>query len=219
MFCIQCGTAMAENAKFCGNCGTTVQVAPHSNDSIAKPSSEPTLVPASEAGVVQVRPWVRYWARMFDLYLAGIVVGIAVVIFYPDAFNENASDQLFGFAILFAWVFLESLFLSTVGTTPGKWLFKTRLIPPKGGKPDFSTALSRSFKVWWRGLGIGFPLVSLITLIVAYRNLTKNGVTTWDKDDGFSVTHDRIGPLRVIFATIFFFGFLALAVYGSMDNA
>ena len=223
MYCSQCGTAIAENAKFCGNCGTSIQVAPRTNDSVAKPSPKPSAVPASEAGAAQVRPWVRYWARMFDIYLVSLVVVFALGIFYPDAFNsdalnENTSDQLFGILIIFVWVFIESLFLSTVGTTPGKWLFKIRLISPSGDKPDFSAALSRSFKVW-RGLGIGFPLVSLFTLIVAHRNLTKNGVTTWDKDDGFSVTHDRIGPLRVIFAIIFFLGFLALIVLGSMDPA
>lgn len=169
--------------------------------------------------VAQVRPWVRYWARMFDIYLAAIVGGIAVGIFNPDAFNEPGSDQLFGLIVVFAWVFLESLLLSTTGTTPGKWLFKTRLIPPSGEKPDYSTALSRSFKVWWRGFGIGFPLASLITLIVAHGKLTKNGITTWDKDDGFTVVHDRIGPLRVIVAVAFFMGFLLLMVVRSATNA
>jgi len=155
---------------------------------------------------------------MFDLYLAAIVGGIAVGIFNPDAFNEKRSEQLFGLVVVFAWVFIESLLLSTIGTTPGKWLFKIRLIPPSGDRPNYSTALSRSFKVWWRGLGIGFPLVSLITLIIAYEKLTKNGTTTWDKDDGFSVAHDRIGPLRVIVAVAFFIGFLLLVIVGSAAN-
>ena len=153
---------------------------------------------------------------MFDIYLAGIVGGIAggiaVGIFNPDAFSDKGSDQLFelvfGLVVVFVWVFIESLFLSSTGTTPGKWLFKTRLIPPSGDKPDYSTALSRSFKVWWRGLGIGFPLASLITLIVAHGNLTKNGTTTWDRDDGFTVVHERIGPLRVIVAAHPFPGLL-----------
>ena len=155
---------------------------------------------------------------MFDIYLAAIVGGMAVGIFNPDAFNEQGSEQLFGLVAVFAWVFIESLLLSTTGTTPGKWIFKIRLIPPSGGKPNYSTALSRSFKVWWRGLGIGFPLASLITLIIAHGKLTKNGITTWDKDEGFSVAHERIGPLRVIVAVAFFIGFLLLVVVGSAAN-
>lgn len=139
-------------------------------------------------------------------------------ILYPDAFSEQISDQfdqLFGLAVFFAWVFIESLFLSTIGTTPGKWLFKIRLIPPSGETPDYSTALSRSFKVWWLGFGIGFPLVSFITLLVSYNKLTKNGITRWDRDSGFTVAHERIGPLRVIFAIVFFVSFLLLAAIGS----
>ncbi|MDR7134559.1 putative RDD family membrane protein YckC [Lysobacter niastensis] len=151
---------------------------------------------------------------MFDIYLTCIVIGLAIGILSPDAFNET-NDLLVSIACLFAWVFVEALFLSTAGTTPGKWLFRTRVVPATGAKLDYSSALSRSFKVWWRGLGIGFPLASIITLFVAHGNLTKNGVTSWDRDDGINIVHDRIGPLRVLVAIIFFLGFLMLVALGS----
>lgn len=175
--------------------------------------------PRPDASVAQVRPWVRYWARNFDIYLACIVAGLTIGIINPHALDEKGSEQLFGLAVIFTWVFIESLFLSTAGNTPGKWLFKTRIVPLSGTKLDYSTALSRSFKVWWRGLGIGFPLASLITLSVAHGKLTKNGVTSWDRDDGFTVVHERIGPLRVLVAIVFFVGFLLLVVVGSAANA
>ena len=228
MFCTQCGKTTADGAKFCGHCGAPLTpTAQPLQTSQAVASIAPPIPAQATPAVAQVRPWVRYWARMFDIYLAGIVGGIAggiaVGIFNPDAFSDKGSDQLFelvfGLVVVFVWVFIESLFLSSTGTTPGKWLFKTRLIPPSGDKPDYSTALSRSFKVWWRGLGIGFPLASLITLIVAHGNLTKNGTTTWDRDDGFTVVHERIGPLRVIVAVTLFLGFLLLVIVGSAANA
>ena len=68
-------------------------------------------------------------------------------------------------------------------------------------------------------MGIGFPIASFITLIVAHGNLTKHGVTTWDKDDGFTVLHDRIGPLRIIVAVLFFLAFLMLVAVGSAASA
>lgn len=220
MFCTQCGKATADDAKNCGHCGTSiVATAQLLRDSHAVMSTPPPIPTQATPIVAQVRPWVRYWARMFDIHLVAIVGGIAIGIFNPDAFNKKGGDLLFGLVVVFAWVFIESLFLSTVGTTPGKWLFKTRLIPPSGGKLDYSTALSRSFKVWWRGLGIGFPLAITITLIVAYRNLKKNGATTWDRDDGFTVVHDRIGLLRVIVAVAFFVSILMLIVVGNAANA
>ena len=216
MFCTQCGKATADDARFCGHCGAPLEVIVQPSQASRTTASDAPPILTQVTPVAQVRPWVRYWARTFDIWLGVVVGGIAVgIIFNPDASTEPGSDLLFGLVAIFAWVFVESLLLSTTGTTPGKWLFKTRLIPPSGEKPGYSTALSRSFKVWWRGLGIGFPLVSLITLIVAHGKLTKNGITTWDKDDGFTVVHDRIGPLRIIVAVTSFMGFLLLVVSGA----
>lgn len=155
---------------------------------------------------------------MFDLNLFCLVAGVLIAVRNPDAFNEQGADVGLPIFAIFAWVFVESLFLSTIGTTSGKWLFKTQLVPPLGPKLSYFSALSRSFKVWWRGLGIGFPIASFITLIVAHGNITKHGVTSWDKDGGFTVVHHRIGPLRVIAAILFFLAFLLLIVLGNAAN-
>ena len=106
MFCNQCGTATAEGTKFCGNCGTTLQ-APLPPSTLIAPVVTPPPIPMAEADVVKVRPWVRYWARMFDIYLAAIVGGLAIGFLNPDAFNEKGSDQLFGIVVIFVWVFVE----------------------------------------------------------------------------------------------------------------
>lgn len=220
MFCTQCGKEIIDDAKFCRHCGAPLEATDQKmlqEPNVLLSTTSPIPIQTTTS-VAQVRPWVRYWARMFDLYLISIVSGIAISILYPDALSEQNSDQLFGLAVIFAWVFIESLFLSTTGTTPGKWLFKIRLIPPSGETPDYSTAFSRSFKVWWRGFGTGFPLVSLITLIVSYNKLTKNGITTWDRDNGFTVAHEQIGPLRVIFAIAFFVSLLLLVAIESATD-
>ena len=220
MFCVKCGNEAVADAVFCGHCGTRMSAiasAPPVGVTTASSTPPPFSVAAPPAN--QVRPWVRYWARMFDIYVAAIVVGITVGIATPHALDQPGSDQLFGVAVIFVWIFIESLLLSTMGTTPGKWLFKTRLVAPSSGKPSYSAAISRSFKVWWRGLGIGFPIASLITLIVAHGNLTKNGITTWDRDDGFTVVNDRIGPVRIIFAVVAFLLFFILVVIGTVGAA
>lgn len=105
------------------------------------------------------------------------------------------------------------------GTTPGKWLFKTKVITGSGAKLDYSTALSRSFSVWWRGMGIGFPLICLITMLVAHGHLTKSGATSWDRDDELIVVHERIGVVRTLVAIAFFSGFLILIIIGSVLHA
>lgn len=142
-----------------------------------------------------VRPWIRFWARTLDTYTFSIVAGAAIVVAYPSAFAGETNDQVFGMLLLFAWVFAESIFLSSIGTTPGKWLLKIK-VEHQSGSVSFDDALRRSFKVWWRGMGIGFPIAMLITNLVAFKNLKKNAETTWDADSGFTVTHENIGVVR-----------------------
>jgi len=156
---------------------------------------------------------------MLDIYLACIVGGIAIGFIYPDALSEKGSDQLFGIAVIFIWVFVESMLLSTIGTTPGKWLLKTKILPPPGTQMNFSAAFARSFKVWWRGLGIGFPIASLVTLILAHNSLTKNGITSWDRDDGFTVIHEKIGIMRTLVVIAFFVAFFFLIIVGTAAGA
>jgi uncharacterized RDD family membrane protein YckC len=226
MICTNCGKEISSASKFCAFCGTAVQnsrtppdvqaPSPSTNFNPYTPPASP-LARQEQTAASPPRPWVRYWARMLDIYLVSILAGIAIGFVNPDAFNGG--EQLLAMGAIFAWIFIEAFLLSTAGTTPGKWLFKIRLSTSSGDKLDFSSALSRSFKVWWRGLGTGFPIAALITEIVAYNRLVKNGMSTWDRDGGFIVTHERIGVIRILVAIAIFSVFLFFIVAGSLVDA
>jgi|GEM_PF-2815039 len=165
-----------------------------------------------------VRPWVRYWARMFDVYSFSLIGGV-ILAFTAPQFLAKQNEYALGMLLVFAWVFVEALLLSSFQTTPGKWLFKTNIALTSGSPISFSQALARSLKVWWRGFGTGFPIAAMITMIIAHGRLTRNGITSWDKDDGFSVTHETIGVPRVLAAVAFFFVFLVIVGIGKSANA
>lgn len=208
MFCSQCGTPADQNATFCVKCGNKLVASEQSvHESIN------TEVSSSPVEAIPTRPWVRYWARMFDLYVFGLIGGFFLGIIVPQ-FLEKANEIVLGMIFVFIWIFVESLLLSSFQTTPGKWLLKTRLVTASGAQINFSQALSRSLKVWWRGLGTGFPIAALITLLVANRNLTRDGITSWDREADFIVTHETIGVPRVLAAIAFFIGFFILVVIG-----
>ena len=213
MFCSKCGEPAVQDAKFCAKCG--VSLLP-SAPPTAKPEPKPIaeIVPAPS----QVRPWVRYWARMFDVYSFSLVGGVILAVIAPQ-FLEKQNEYALGMMLVFAWVFVEALLLSSFQTTPGKWLFKTKIALTSGSPINFSQALARSFKVWWRGFGTGFPIATMITMIIAHGRLTRNGITSWDKDDGFSVAHETIGVPRVLAAIAFFFIFLLVVAIGNSANA
>jgi len=158
--------------------------------------------------ILQVRPWVRYLARMVDIWLFSMAAGFAIGIYAPSILN--VPDIVLTIGILFAWVFQESILLANCGTTPGKWLFKIKVRDSRGKKLSFSDALNRSFSVLFKGLGAGIPFIGFFALLSSRSKLKRDGVTTWDEDGGYVVTHERIGTARAIAIAVIIVGFLSL---------
>jgi tetratricopeptide (TPR) repeat protein/uncharacterized RDD family membrane protein YckC len=172
-------------------------------------------VPA-EPEVTQVRPWVRFWARYLDQLVWGMgVMGILSLVdpSLVEAETSRLIDRLEGMVLVLLWVFPETCLLSTWGTTPGKWFLKVRVRDSAGKKLKFSRALHRSFSVWWRGLAIGFPLAQFWSFTHAYDTLKREGVTSWDRDGGYVVLHERIGLWRILGPILLLLGALLLAIY------
>jgi hypothetical protein len=84
-----------------------------------------------------------------------------------------------------------------------------------GSNLNFDQALSRAFGVWWKGLGTGLiPLVTLITLLVAHNRLSKKGVTDWDREGRFMVSHRKLGLVRALITVAIFVSLVVLVVLG-----
>lgn len=163
----------------------------------------------------QVRPWVRYWARMTDYLIFCLLCGIIVAIIYEPLLDIR---KLLGIIMFFLYIFVEPIMLSSWGTTPGKALLRIRLRRRDGTKLNYSEGLNRSFKVWLRGWGLGIPIVAFFTLITAHMRLTREGKTSWDQEGQFIVHHQIVSPLRTIVTVLIFIAFSALVVIGKMRN-
>ena len=57
-------------------------------------------------------------------------------------------------------------------------------------------ALKRSLDVWFRGLGLGIPIVTIITTLVAYFSLREDGETSWDRYSNCAVSHSKLSVFR-----------------------
>lgn len=167
--------------------------------------------------VPQIRPWVRYFARITDIWLFSVVVGFTVAILAPSVLN--LPEIVLTIGILFAWVFQESILMTNCGTTPGKWLFKIKVRDSRGKKLSFSDALNRSFSVLFKGFGAGIPIISLFTLLSSRSKLKRDGITIWDEEGGYVVTHEKIGALRSVVITMLFLGFFSLIAWeGALEE-
>ncbi|RYD19727.1 MAG: RDD family protein [Verrucomicrobiaceae bacterium] len=166
----------------------------------------------------QVRPWVRFWARSADFLLyalvAGFFIGLILGVVAPELLT-SINDTLFGILLLVFYNFVEPVFLCTLGSTPFKALFQIRVRNPDGSKLSYLQALRRTVSVWIRGIGLGIPLVSLITHIISYSRLTQNNITSWDASGNLVVSHREIAWWRWLILLGFFAGFILLVAAGN----
>jgi uncharacterized RDD family membrane protein YckC len=162
------------------------------------------------------RPWIRYWARSVDLVIVG--AAFAIVAGSLGVNVEHWNNFAFGWLVLLLWIPFEAAFVSSCGTTPGKWLFNIRLSRPDQSFLTLQQALGRSVAVLIRGLGFGIPIVSFFTQIAACGTLNKRGATSWDEQYGVVVRHDAIGAGRILGIILTFFVLLLLIGLGNAMN-
>jgi uncharacterized RDD family membrane protein YckC len=170
-------------------------------------------VPVAEA-LASPHPWHRWLARILDVGFFGGLLGMVMGAVAPDVLLR-ANDIALNLMLLALWVPVETLLISAYGTTPGKALLRIRVVSADGYSLGAGTALERSFQVWMRGLGFGVPVVSLVTMILSYSRLEKQGATAWDHALGVRVAQRHVGAGRWMFIAAIVLGVLWLAVMGA----
>jgi hypothetical protein len=177
------------------------------NQSIA---TKETTQLSDEYQAKHVQPWSRFFARFIDIYAFGFILGILSAVFYPNLFSGKAAAD--GVIVLFFWFLAEPIFLCTIGTTLGKYLFSITLHTLSGEKLKFYNAFTRSFWVWCAGYGFGIPLVNLFTLVSSYSRLKNTGITSWDKGK-FIVTHNNRGLIKHVTSLLIITLIIALQIW------
>jgi hypothetical protein len=212
-----------------------------------KPESEPINPHADEIGTAPLpavrpaaslptlaedptrpRPFIRFWARMFDYTAVSVLVfhlsDLAVPQGLPgeqlsEVFNRYMEEMQKPEALIFArtlflsligWQFLEAVLIHLYGTTPGKALFGIRVKTEDGKAVPIKTSLGRSFYVYVMGVGFyQFPLI-LIGMIFSYFRIQSTGNCLWDQHLKIRVENPPLGALRIGLALCAFFALLLL---------
>ena len=170
-----------------------------------RPSLYPTFseTPAPEAidyapAPAPARPWLRFWARVCDMWLLGLVITVVLAVVGFDLVPRFLLNTL----SLLLMTVVEALCLSCWGTTPGKYLFNISVLDRAGRRLSFGDAYGRAFAVFLKGMGMGLFIIPLITQIVGYVRLSNRGITSWDEDGGFRVAHGPVGAGRATAAVL-----------------
>lgn len=146
------------------------------------------------------------------MLLGIIVIGAVVGLVFPQWLESDTNDYTFGLAIMVFMMLAEPVMFMLWGTTPMKAYFKIRVRNRDGSKLSGRQALRRTLNVWLRGLGLGIPVVSLVTQVTSCSRLTTRGCTVWDESGGYVVSHRKIGIWRVALILLLVMGFVSLAL-------
>ncbi|MEC5129595.1 RDD family protein [Verrucomicrobiales bacterium BCK34] len=175
-----------------------------------------------------VRPFLRFWARMFDYTLVSVIVFLLSDVVMPQPLEgESVNDLLTRYiaemqkpeALLLArtqffamigWHFLEGILLHVLGTTPGKALFGIRVRQIDGTRLQPLKSVGRSFYIYL--LGVGFYQVPfiLIGMVFSFFRLMSTGDCLWDQHLGNKVEYTKLGGVRIMLAIGAFFVLIML---------
>jgi uncharacterized RDD family membrane protein YckC len=178
----------------------------------------PTVGPSGridDVGSTKPRPWIRFWAKILDVLISTIVLGVLLGIMFPR-WTAETNQRLLGLALFACSVPINALLLSSFGTTIGKSLFNVR-VTHNGERLQFGAALRREFACFVRGFCLGLPVIYLITMIVAYRDLKASGSSSWDRDNGNVVSHKDPSVAGVVGAVALLILALAVMVWGNVQ--
>lgn len=163
----------------------------------------------------------RFFARNLDMWISSMLaVSVLVLLFgvYPRGSTGSFWTWILGGI---AMLIYEPLCLHFFATTPGKAVFGISVRTWEGGKLSMNDAFQRTWKVYLVGLGLNFPIVSIVTLILAARRELRDIEQPWDEEygrwvpvyNGRSNAKCAVGAVACIAAA---FGVLALCVFNAM---
>lgn len=153
-------------------------------------SPDPPAAAASPARVdaapfEPATPWRRYWARLIDIMVSMFLVTVMTGAIRPSLITQlNAAvgtKWVLLLLLLPVALTLDSLAYWALGNTPGKAIAGIKVLTEDGRRLLRAPVhLGRNFGVYFFGLGLGLPLISLFTVIYGYRRAAAGETSTWD---------------------------------------
>ena len=139
-------------------------------------------------------PWRRFFAFLMDYFITWVIclsVLFTVRQLQGYALDEGSPTLRLLVITYFEWLG-EAALLSTVGTTPGKWILGLCVRGVDGERLSFRQAAFRALKRFVYGNACGVPLLSLWRLWMSYQACAKGDILPWDTEVSYSRRADSI---------------------------
>jgi hypothetical protein len=177
------------------------------NDDAIEPSEIITGKEAPKQAALRQNPWLRLIARLFDYALFFTLIHFTTLMRFEPSWLPLE---------FLAWVPFEAFLLWSWGTTPGKWLLGIELYRMLGKRFSWEPAFRRSFYVWFRGLGMGIPVINVLCALVSYHRLKTFHATSWDQQEGITVVYRPLPKWRLYVTAVL--AFIGLSFYSYWKN-
>ncbi|MBB3048942.1 hypothetical protein FHR99_003216 [Litorivivens lipolytica] len=181
------------------------QQAPSTASSEQTQDEVTTSLPADLASGVVAGPWRRYIARTVDIWVLGLLLGYPLGYFASMVSPTLQHWLLETPALLLGWfmapfiLFVEALLFALTGTTIGKALFNVNVRNASGNRLTAGMYLARQARVYWSGLGTGFPLISLFTCVYQHGRVKQGKPASYD-EGRYIVSAAPMGSGRIVLA-------------------
>lgn len=144
----------------------------------------------------------RFIARIIDTTIITIIGNAILKIGFRA--NTGLSMTTLMYCEIIFWLFelmIEPLLLTTIGTTPGKWIMGIAVRDMKSkGKLELKQAYIRAVKLAWHGFGLMIPLFTIYKRFVSYMKCRMNDTMPWDEGIDVELTDDR--QTRIVLCVI-----------------
>lgn len=128
----------------------------------------------------QLNPITRFLARFLDYCF---FYALCILPFFFTSLIDNDLIHCIAISIIpLVWVPVEALLTYLFSTTPGKFLFGIFIRGEHGKKLSLKQAFTRSFKVWFKGLGANIPFLNLFMFGKSFIQIKNEGRLDIDKD-------------------------------------
>jgi len=153
-------------------------------------------------------PWKRYLARTIDLTLCNVLWSVI----WELGLGQLALNGVFGPVIdtimgLALLLLIEPVCLACFGTTIGKWIFGISVYSQDGSRLKWKDALTRTWLVLLRGMGLTIPGYELYRLYRSRKDYVAGWTLEWDQDIEYQIHNCAVwktaGGLIVAGAVLF----------------
>lgn len=133
-------------------------------------------------------PMRRLWARTLDFTFYNLVLYLIA----PSLFQTEGFNLFLIFAEIIMLIVIEPFLLSTVYTTPGKFVFGMTVTSLDGRRLTYKEALSRTLLVLQHGLGFCAPFLKEYMQISSYVIAENGGELIWEQNSELNIRDSKV---------------------------